>query len=268
MAESSGSAPGKYVFDNTGDRAQQRYRRLEALFDASTQRHIEARGISPGWTCLEAGGGSGSVARWMAERVQPDGSVLVTDINAQFLEQISGDNISTRVHDIGVDELEPNSFDLIHTRLVLVHVPQREAAIRRMATALKPGGWLVLEEFDVQSMPPNPVRFGEHYLKILQALRHALLRNGVDHEFGRRLQGVMRQSGLQNVEAEGRIILFNGNSDGAALERANCEEMKDQILATGLVTEREFEMDLERLTDPAVSWPSQIMWSAWGQRPG
>ena len=78
----------------------------------------------------------------------------------------------------------------------------------------------------------------------------------------------MREAGLKNIEAEGRTILFSGGSTGANLMRANFEQIKDDILATGLVTEREFEMDLERMADPAVSWPSQIMWSAWGQKAG
>ena len=56
----------------------------------------------------------------------------------------------------------------------------------------------------------------------------------------------MRDAGLQDVGAEGRSILFTGGSTGASLMRANCEQIKDDILATGLVTEREFEMDLER----------------------
>ena len=44
-----------------------------------------------------------------------------------------------------------------------------------MIKALKPGGWLALEEFDAQSMLPNPQRFGEHYLKTMQAFHHATI---------------------------------------------------------------------------------------------
>lgn len=267
MTPDSTPAGGDYVFDNAAAQAQDRFRSLEALYDPQTQRHLAARGIAPGWACLEIGGGSGSIARWMAERIGPGGRLVVTDINPRFLEHLSGDAISVRVHDIGKDDLEQNAFDLIHTRLVLVHVAEREAAVRRMADALKPGGWLVLEEFDAQSMPPNPTRFGEHYLKTLQANFRAMLQRGVDHEFGRRLPGVMRNAGLQNIEAEGRTVLFSGGSIGATLMRANVEQIKDDILATALVNEREFEMDLERMNDPAVWWPSQIMWSAWGQKP-
>src|ERR1039458_7122444 len=40
------------------------------------------------------------------------------------------------------------TFDLVHARLVLVHVPQRAQALAAMVAALKPGGWLLLEEAD------------------------------------------------------------------------------------------------------------------------
>jgi SAM-dependent methyltransferase len=46
------------------------------------------------------------------------------------------------------DPLPARSFDLIHERLVLFHVPAREQALERMVSALKPGGWIVIEAFD------------------------------------------------------------------------------------------------------------------------
>ncbi len=264
------SAPSRteYVFDNAGVQTPERFRGLEALYDGQTQRHIEARGIAVGWSCLEVGGGSGSIARWMSERVGADGRVLVTDIDPRHLASLAGGNVSVAQHDIGSDALESGAFDLIHTRLVLVHVQQREHAIGNMIKALKPGGWLVLEEFDAQSMLPNPQRFGEHYLKTMQAFHNATILRGVDSAFGRRLPALFRVAGLGDIGAEGRSVLAGGGSAGARVMRANYEQIKADMLDTGLVTEREFEMDLERMDDPAVMWPMPTMWSVWGQRPG
>jgi chemotaxis methyl-accepting protein methylase len=44
-------------------------------------------------------------------------------------------------------------FDLIHARLVLVHVTERDAALRTLAGALAPGGWLVIEDADPSLQP-------------------------------------------------------------------------------------------------------------------
>ncbi len=44
-------------------------------------------------------------------------------------------------------------FDLVHARLVLVHVPEREAALDAMVAALRPGGWLFVEDADPALQP-------------------------------------------------------------------------------------------------------------------
>ena len=78
----------------------------------------------------------------------PAGRVLSTDIDTRFLDLVSGRNLEVRRHDIGSDPLPEAAFDLNHTRLVLMHVLQREAALTRMVSSLKPGGWLLMEEYD------------------------------------------------------------------------------------------------------------------------
>jgi SAM-dependent methyltransferase len=45
-------------------------------------------------------------------------------------------------------------FDLVHARLVLVHVPDRAAALATMVAALRPGGWLLVEDADTQHASP------------------------------------------------------------------------------------------------------------------
>ena len=89
-------------------------------------------GPAPGWHCLEVGGVSSAVAAWMADRVGPSGSVLVTDIDPRFMERSvyrRPPHLELRRHDIGTDPLPERAFDLIHARLVLMHVPQREGLV-------------------------------------------------------------------------------------------------------------------------------------------
>ena len=64
-----------YVFDNAAEQTAARFVALARLFDEGTIRHIEARGIRHGWHCLEIGGGGGSIAAWLAQRVGPEGRV-------------------------------------------------------------------------------------------------------------------------------------------------------------------------------------------------
>jgi len=143
-------APG-YVFANDAAEAPVRLAALSALFDRGTVRHLKARGVGRGWHCLEVGAGGGTIARWLAARVGPTGRVLATDVDPRFLRTVRLPNLEVRRHDIAIDPLPRAAFDLIHTRLVLMHLPRREEALARMISALKPGGWLVVEELDSAS---------------------------------------------------------------------------------------------------------------------
>src|SRR5215213_8379777 len=141
----------QYVFDNAKQQAAQRFNALAELYDPITTRHLDAIGVEEGWHCLEIGGGSGTIATWLAHRVTPSGRVLVTDIDPRHLTAVGElrlPNLEVQRHDIAVDPLPERAFELIHERLVLIHVRDRAAALHTMVQALKPGGWLVVEDFD------------------------------------------------------------------------------------------------------------------------
>ena len=55
----------------------------------------------------------------MSHRVGRSGRVLVTDMT-RFLEGIAAPDVEIRLHDIVSDPLEDASFDVAHTRLVLL----------------------------------------------------------------------------------------------------------------------------------------------------
>jgi ubiquinone/menaquinone biosynthesis C-methylase UbiE len=263
------SANSIYALDNAGKQASARFDALAAMYDPVTVRHLENRGVSPGWHCLEVGGGGGSIAAWLAARVGPTGRVLVTDIDPRFLESRQVANLEVRRHDIVNDPLPEAAFDLVHSRLVLLHLPEREKALARMVAALKPGGWLVDEEFDASSMPPNPtVNPGEVLLKTLPATRRVMQDRGADDRvFARRLFSLLKANGLVQVEAEAYISMWDAGSPGSSLLRANFEQLRTNMIDAGYITEEEFKEDLARLDDPNFIMPSPIMWTAWGRRP-
>ena len=57
-------------------------------------------------------------------------------------------NVELLRHDIVRDALPLGAFDLIHARHVFVHLPNAAAILPKLKAALKPGGWLVIEDFD------------------------------------------------------------------------------------------------------------------------
>jgi hypothetical protein len=138
-----------------------------------------------------------------------------------------------------------------------------------MVAALKPGGWLVDEEFDASSMPPNPaVNPGEVLLKTLTASRQVMQDRGADDRgFARRLFSLMKATELVQVAAEAYLSIWDFGSPGLSLLRANFEQLRGNMIDAGYITEEEFKEDLSRLDDPNFMMPSPIMWTAWGRRP-
>lgn len=264
----SGAATSQYIFDNESPEAAARFGSLAALYDDATIRHLQSRGIAPGWHCLEVGGGGGSIALWLSESAGPSSRVVVTDIDTRYLESLKHPHLEVLRHDITRDPMPAGSFDLIHTRLVLVHLPQRDDVIRRLVGALKPGGWLVLEELDARSLPPDPsLGSGEQELKTFLAMQAVLKARGVDTSFSRGLASILAEKGLTDVDQEGRVVMWRGAARGAELLRANFEQVHEAMVGGGLVTEEEYAADLGRLDDPLFVRPAWIMWTAWGRLP-
>ena len=256
----------EYVFDNCDELAQTRYRELSALYDAQTIRHLEQRGIKEGWSCLEIGGGGGSIAAWLCNRVGNNGYVLATDIEPLFLHRLPFANLEVRRHDIRYEGLPKEEFDLVHARLVLMHLPGRELALERMIESLKPGGWIVVEEFDNVSILPNSnANPGEEELNVINVALRVLTARGIELRYGRWLSRQLRQLGLSNVGAEASVSMWQGDSPGTRLYKLSFEELADPILRSGLISEAEFETNMRRLDDWDFVMPSPMMWTAWGR---
>jgi SAM-dependent methyltransferase len=268
MAGTEESIPEKYALDNARDEAQVRMATLAALYDDATVRHLQAVGIAQGWRCLEVGAGGPSVPTWMAEHVGPAGSVLVTDINTRFLDTIAHPGITVQQHDIAYDPLPQRHFDLIHTRLVLLWVRERDQALKRMVEALKPGGWLVVEDFDGVSMRSNTTFDGpEVVVRVYRAL-HEAIDTRTDYLYGRRLLNRFRTYGLEDVGSEGRVLQWQGGSPGTALVWSNCMQLRPAMIGSGAVTEQEFDEAMALLSAPETVIVSPVMWTVWGRRPG
>jgi SAM-dependent methyltransferase len=181
---------------------------------------------------------------------------------------LAAQNVEVRTHNIVTDPLPDATFDLIHVRLVLVHLLEREKVLARLVSALKPGGWLVDEEFDSVSLLPDPtVSPGEIILKTQMAVMRMLKDRGVERRFGRLLYGRLRAHGLAEVGAEGRLFMWRGGSSDVSLMRTNFKQLRADLLDAHYITEQEFAHDSARLDDPNFMAPSPTMWAAWGRRP-
>lgn len=255
----------QYVFAEAWEQERERLTSLEEWLDPGTIRHLEVVGVQSGWRCLEVGAGAGSIARWLCARVGPAGSVLATDLDTRFLDALDEPNLHVRRHDIVADEPHGEQFDLAHARLVLEHVPERETAVARMVEALKPGGWLLIEDIDmVTHLPVTP---SDAYERVAAAMTGLLASVGSDPHFGRRLAGVLYEAGLEDVQAEGRLPI--GRREGnPAIEmfRLTLERVRDALIAGGIVTGSDCDEALRLLADPEFMAMPPVVIAAWGRK--
>lgn len=238
-----------YLLENARDEAGTRFSAISALFDRWTFAQIEALGIAPGWRCWEVGSGGANVPDWLAGRVAPGGEVLATDIDTVWAEAALAAGVDVRRHDVAKDPPAWTSLDLVHARLVLVHVPERHQALRNLISSLKPGGWLLIEDADPLLQPlACPDEYGPEQVlanKIRGGFRSLMKARGVDLAYGRKLPRLLREAGMIDVEAQAFFPVTNSAS--LILERATVEMLRGELSSSSLVSDEEIERHLANL---------------------
>src|SRR6478672_6982373 len=121
-----------YAFPHAAVDESRRLQLFQQRLDPLTMRRVERLDIAAGAACLEIGGGRGSITRWLAERVGPSGKVVATDLQVDFLTSIDAPNVEVLCHDLRTDTFPERSFDLIHARAVLMHIPDDPKIVGRM----------------------------------------------------------------------------------------------------------------------------------------
>lgn len=259
-----------YLLENSWSEQRRRLAALEAWFDPGTIRHLEALGVARGWECLEVGAGGGSIARWLAERVGAEGHVLATDLDTRFLDVLRVPNLEVRRHDILADTLPEGAFDLVHARFIVEHLAARMTALGNMVRALKPGGWLLVEETDSASWVADPFSAPEAaalFAKWTAAYAQLLQTTGATAYAGRLLYGELRALGLTEFGAEGRVFIVQGGSSPAGeVWQLTAQQVSARIVGAGLLSADEMARVVALLGDPSFAWMEGLVMAAWGRK--
>jgi len=251
-----------YAFDNAWQHARHRLALLEHCLDPATFSRIKSLGLADGWKCLEAGAGGGSVAQWLSSQVGAAGRVVATDIDTRFLDHIHEPNLEIVKLDLTTDTLPQNTFDLAHTRMVLMHLPSRAEILEKLVGALKPGGWLLVEEQDVY---PVLATASGPYRKVWTAFMDSMLARGVARDWARSLPQVLSSLGLHGVEAEANVSMFPGTSPMADFWSLTWNQVRDQI--DGALGGRDtLDGALNMLADATNWFTGPALISAWARR--
>ena len=260
-----------YVFDNSGESSSERLSYLERVCDPVTISCFEKLGVAAGWTCLEIGAGAGSVANWLSARVGANGTVLVTDIDPRFLAGLARGrrNVDVCRHDIVADALPTSSFDLIHARHVFVHLPEAVATLSRLKAALKPGAWLVIEDFDVlfdRTIPFANRTKADTLNRVADCTWRLLAKRGSGMNWAIRLPLYFRELGMIEIGANANFHCVTGGSDYARFQKATFARARPEAIAAGFASAQDYETAMVLMDDPTTIYYSNPVITAWCRR--
>jgi SAM-dependent methyltransferase len=255
-----------YLLSHTADAFESdRLALLERQSDPLSRRYLAALGIQQGWSCLEVGAGHGSIARWLAGQVGPRGRVVATDINPRFLGELRIPNLEVRQHDIRTDPLEPGTYDLAHCRALLMHLREPLQTVRRIAAALRIGGWLLVEEPDnssiraVDDKGPQAAFFNRKIQEIYGRVSEA---SGANAYLGALIRGLLEEAGLTEVGNEGVARIARGGELDARMRSMSLQVFMDR----GYLSQSEC-VELQRICgDPSFTYITATSFAAWGKR--
>lgn len=236
MTFHAGAATAAYTFDNSAPEAANQVQLLAEILDPHTIDVLGALRIRPGWRCLDVGPGAGTITTWLADQVEPDGRVTAIDLDPRHVRR--GARIDVTAGDIRTVPLPVRHFDLVHARLVLMHLPTREQVLARLVAALRPGGTIVISDWDCawqQMLLRGPSQAAADAFNSFQAALSALaVRRGADPTWARRVPVAMRAAGLIQVRAVMHNRLWAGGEAGCLLHASNSRQKSAELISAGV----------------------------------
>jgi SAM-dependent methyltransferase len=262
----------QYTFANADGQGRQQLRLLADILDEHSIEVLSAvgtgTGIPAGWRCLDLGPGAGTITAWLADQVGPSGHVTALDLDPRHIT--APDNVTIRQGDVRTVDLPDRHYDLIHTRLVLLHLAERDMVLDRLVTALKPGGILVVSDWDATwrdwlLQAPTP-EAGDAFNAFQNGLLAVLQDNGADLGWARRAPLAMRAAGLDDVDTVVHNRLWLGGEAGCVLHASNSYQLHDALLARG-VTLRQLDLFRGAMHNPDTLAYCYPMFTSTGRRP-
>jgi SAM-dependent methyltransferase len=207
-----------------------------------------ARLLRPGLSVLDVGCGTGAITAGIARAVGAEGRVVGVDRDERLLElarekhracsnlQFEQADATTLSHRA--------QFDIVTAARTLQWISEPGLAISKMKEAAKPGGLLVILDYNhtKSEWAPDPPPAFRHFYRAFLDWRAA---NGWDNEMGDHLPGLFRQVGLLDIRSEIEDeIAARGDADfveRAALWSEVIENLGEPISKAGFCTESELE---------------------------
>jgi SAM-dependent methyltransferase len=275
VAAASEEATAVYSLGSSQSESARLQRQADELA-ADSCALLDRTGVGPGQSAIDIGCGPRGILDLLAERVSPGGRVVGLDADRaltakarEFAAERGLDGAQIVTGDARHTGLSSGSFDLVHTRTLLINIPEPAEVVAEMVRLTRPGGWVASMEYDMEyalCYPPHPA-----YTRIRELFTVAFTRNGADPCIGRRLPELFRQAGLVDVAVEARAPVYPAGHSRRTIRADLVRSMRLPILQMGLASEAELDqLDAAartHLNDPRTVAISGLMFMAWGRKP-
>lgn len=236
--------------------------RLSLLNDLLNTRSVAEMRLQSERRILDVGSGLGQLTRAMARAVSGSATVIGIERSPEQMReaqrQAGLDGEATLVEFRQGDALnfplqteEWGSFDLVHTRFLLEHVPNPIEIVQSMVRAVRPGGRIVLEDddHDLLRLWPQPQHFAPLWQAYMQSYEHL----GNDPNVGRRLVSLLVEAGAQPMR---NTLIFFGSCVGEPHFTDYVENLigviagaRDTVTNAGLLSSAEFDVGINSLQE-------------------
>lgn len=269
------AAPGNYLFNNATPDAELQVQLLAEILDGHTETVLSDLDIDTSWRCLDLGSGGGSIAGMLAGPFGVE-HVVAIDQDPRYVEQRQG--LEIRQADLLHTDLGTEVYDLIHARLLFMHVPQnddqeqfdRAELLDRTINALKPGGVLVVSDWDCTHLNDMLLTGTSELREAFLAFQNALIalgvRRGMDPAWARHIPAAFTAEGLADVRGLVHNQLWRGGQPGMQLHACNSRQLQEPLLDTG-VTMRQLQVLRDGMENPEVIGWTYPMYTTVGHRP-
>jgi ubiquinone/menaquinone biosynthesis C-methylase UbiE len=223
--------------------------RVQGQADELTQDSralLDRTDLGPGQSVIDLGCGPRGNLDLLAERVSPGGRVVGVDADpahtamaAEFASARGLTGVEVITADARHTGLPSASFDLVHTRTLLINVSEPEQVVAEMVRLARPGGWVLAMEPDAEfalCYPPNPA-----FTRLCEIFPLVVRGNGSDPHMGRRVPELFRDAGLEDVAVETTARVYPLGHSRRTVRMDLMRALRPRIIELGLASEDQLD---------------------------